>query len=162
MWPLQDFTKYRPTLWSIFGVLCSLCDCLIIEGSVCLCNSVDPYVKIHLMQNGKRIKKKKTTIKKNTLNPYYNESFSFEVPFEQIQVGTCLPFKSHSSCCFSFYCIFTSCTWILGDAGLSVNLITALRRWMNLWDSGRDKEIKNRSRTRLYQQLTNNVNGLTM
>ncbi|XP_018621044.1 synaptotagmin-1-like isoform X2 [Scleropages formosus] len=45
----------------------------------------DPYVKIHLMQNGKRMKKKKTTIKKNTLNPYYNESFSFEVPFEQIQ-----------------------------------------------------------------------------
>ncbi|XP_066541699.1 synaptotagmin-1b [Hoplias malabaricus] len=45
----------------------------------------DPYAKIQLMQNGKRLKKKKTTIKKNTLNPYYNESFSFEVPSEQIQ-----------------------------------------------------------------------------
>ncbi|XP_017261543.1 synaptotagmin-1b [Kryptolebias marmoratus] len=45
----------------------------------------DPYVKIHLMQNGKRLKKKKTTIKKHTLNPYFNESFSFEVPCEQIE-----------------------------------------------------------------------------
>ncbi|XP_077595539.1 synaptotagmin Vb isoform X2 [Stigmatopora nigra] len=45
----------------------------------------DPFVKIVLQQNGKRIKKKKTTVKKNTLNPYFNESFSFEVPFEQIQ-----------------------------------------------------------------------------
>lgn len=47
---------------------------------------LDPFVKVVLQHNGKRIKKKKTTVKQNTLNPYFNESFSFEIPFAQIQV----------------------------------------------------------------------------
>lgn len=46
----------------------------------------DPFVKVVVQHNQKRLKKKKTTVKQNTLNPYFNESFSFEIPFAQIQV----------------------------------------------------------------------------
>ncbi|GCB71193.1 synaptotagmin VIII [Scyliorhinus torazame] len=45
----------------------------------------DPYVKMRLMLNNRKLKKKKTTVKKNTLNPYFNESFNFDVTFEEIQ-----------------------------------------------------------------------------
>ncbi|XP_039923705.1 synaptotagmin-8 [Hirundo rustica] len=45
----------------------------------------DPFVKVHLILNRKKWKKKRTSVKKNTLNPYFNEVFVFEVPFSQIQ-----------------------------------------------------------------------------
>lgn len=38
------------------------------------------------MQN-KRLEKKKTTIKMKTLNPYYNESFSYDVTPEKMNVS---------------------------------------------------------------------------
>ncbi|KAL8169968.1 UNVERIFIED_CONTAM: hypothetical protein K2H54_060790 [Gekko kuhli] len=45
----------------------------------------DPYVKVQLTLNKKKWRKKKTSIKKNTLSPYFNEAFVFEVPFSLIQ-----------------------------------------------------------------------------
>ena len=39
----------------------------------------DPYIKIHFIYKGKRKKKWKSTVKKNTLTPIFNESFLFEM-----------------------------------------------------------------------------------
>ena len=45
----------------------------------------DPYVKIWLCSRDKKITKKKTTIIKNTLNPNFNESFSFNLPMSKLR-----------------------------------------------------------------------------
>ncbi len=48
-----------------------------------LCNfqpCADPYVKIYLMCEGRRLAKWKTSIRKNTLIPIFNERFQFHVP----------------------------------------------------------------------------------
>ncbi|KAG8431405.1 hypothetical protein GDO86_018884, partial [Hymenochirus boettgeri] len=45
----------------------------------------DPYVKVHLALNKKKWKRKKTAVKKNTIKPYFNEAFTFDVSLEQIQ-----------------------------------------------------------------------------
>lgn len=42
----------------------------------------DPYVKVHLLINGKKIRKKKTAVLSNTLNPIYNESLDFNLANE--------------------------------------------------------------------------------
>ncbi|KAA0707711.1 Synaptotagmin-6 Synaptotagmin VI [Triplophysa tibetana] len=44
----------------------------------------DPYVKVSLICDERRLKKKKTSIKKNTLNPTYNEAIIFDIPPENM------------------------------------------------------------------------------
>lgn len=46
---------------------------------------LDPYVKVWLQFGDKRQEKRKTPIFKCTLNPHFNESFSFNVPWEKIR-----------------------------------------------------------------------------
>ena len=46
---------------------------------VCTYLSTDPYVKIYVIHENKRVSKWKTEVKKNTLVPIYNESFQFDI-----------------------------------------------------------------------------------
>lgn len=46
---------------------------------------LDPYVKVWLQFGDKRMEKRKTPIFKCTLQPVFNESFSFNVPWEKIR-----------------------------------------------------------------------------
>ncbi|KAM8934519.1 extended synaptotagmin-3 [Pelodytes ibericus] len=63
--------------------------CLIVQISNCRnliqCsnNGADPYVRIYLLPDRKWSSRKKTTVKRRTLNPEYNERFEFIVPLEE-------------------------------------------------------------------------------
>jgi len=69
--------------WTLWLFVCRIACVTSSEGllvshrNVCF---VDPYVKVLLLFNGQRIDKKKTQIKKKTLNPTFNESFIFDLP----------------------------------------------------------------------------------
>ena len=58
------------------GAPVNLCRCSIYS----IFSLVDPYVKIYLLHKDQRISKKKTHVKKRTLNPVFNESFVFDLP----------------------------------------------------------------------------------
>ncbi|CAL8385966.1 unnamed protein product [Boreogadus saida] len=46
---------------------------------------IDPYVKVSLICDGRRLKKRKTTTKRSTLNPVYNEAIIFDIPPENVE-----------------------------------------------------------------------------
>lgn len=48
----------------------------------------EAYVKVQLILNQRKWKKNKTSSKKGTTNPYFNEAFVFLVPVSQLQVGS--------------------------------------------------------------------------
>ncbi|XP_076062562.1 uncharacterized protein LOC143037862 [Oratosquilla oratoria] len=42
--------------------------------------SADPFVKVYVLQNGKKFMKKKTSVKKDTTSPVFNEAMIFNIP----------------------------------------------------------------------------------
>lgn len=47
----------------------------------------DPFVKVYLLQDGRKISKKKTSTKRDDTNPIFNEAMIFSVPSIVLQVG---------------------------------------------------------------------------
>jgi len=45
----------------------------------------DPYVKVWLMFRGKRLEKRKTPVVKNSLNPTFDEEFTFTTPMDRLR-----------------------------------------------------------------------------
>ncbi|NXI61016.1 SYT3 protein, partial [Anseranas semipalmata] len=83
---LEATAVRRPLAASGGGGVCSPgrpCVCRM-RGAMGLPPPPDPYVKASLMAEGRRLKKRKTSIKKNTLNPSYNEALVFDVPHESV------------------------------------------------------------------------------
>ncbi|KXJ05242.1 Synaptotagmin-1 [Exaiptasia diaphana] len=57
----------------------------------------DPFVKVYIMMGAKRLKKKRTVVKKRELNPVWNEAFSFNIPHRILhRVSVMVLVKHHS------------------------------------------------------------------
>lgn len=46
----------------------------------------DPFVKVYLLQDGRKMSKKKTAVKRDDPNPVFNEAMIFSVPATVLQV----------------------------------------------------------------------------
>jgi synaptotagmin-1 len=51
-----------------------------------MCGTSDPYVKVYLMPDKK--KKFETKVHRKTLNPVFNETFNFKVPYAEVTTKT--------------------------------------------------------------------------
>lgn len=84
--PLSSFSsQFLPLLFFLSHFSSSLFSPASHLPCLSLVSPSDPYVKASLICDGRRLKKRKTSIKKNTLNPTYNEALVFDIPNENIE-----------------------------------------------------------------------------
>ncbi|NWS51580.1 SYT17 protein, partial [Chunga burmeisteri] len=89
--PSSQVTEFirLPQFFSLF-FLCGSFACwqvmqFLISHPCVLCLLPDPFVKIQLVHGLKLTKTKKTSCMRGTIDPFYNESFSFKVPQEELE-----------------------------------------------------------------------------
>ncbi|NWI03313.1 SYT17 protein, partial [Tichodroma muraria] len=76
---VTEFIRLLPQFLLLFwGFLC-------VRVACALCFLPDPFVKIQLVHGLKLTKTKKTSCMRGTIDPFYNESFSFKVPQEELE-----------------------------------------------------------------------------
>jgi hypothetical protein len=72
----------------------------------------DPFVKVYLLQDGRKMSKKKTAVKKDDPNPVFNEAMIFSVPAIVLQVRGRLGHSPGSGATATLWlCSRVSCKW---------------------------------------------------
>ncbi|NWY45316.1 SYT17 protein, partial [Sylvia atricapilla] len=83
---VTEFIRLLPQFFLLFWELVCVCVVPLPVGKACaLCFLPDPFVKIQLVHGLKLTKTKKTSCMRGTIDPFYNESFSFKVPQEELE-----------------------------------------------------------------------------
>ncbi|NXM09216.1 SYT17 protein, partial [Tyrannus savana] len=93
--PSSQVTEFIRLLMPFFSLFVFFFECdsfacwqvtqFLISHSCALCFLPDPFVKIQLVHGLKLTKTKKTSCMRGTIDPFYNESFSFKVPQEELE-----------------------------------------------------------------------------
>lgn len=97
--------------------------------------STDPCVKIFLMYDGKQLKRVKTTVRATSLNPVFNESFSFDVPHSELE-------KVYFSLAVCHYDKESKRSKLIGRVYLGLNFdVTAREHWRNMVHNTRKKIV---------------------
>lgn len=90
------FFQSEPDLGELAVSLCYLPNAKRVTVTIIKCNALkpmdlngksDPYVKVLLLIHGKKVRKRKTSVVFNTLNPVYNESIEFNLTPEDLEHG---------------------------------------------------------------------------
>ncbi|NXQ26675.1 SYT17 protein, partial [Alaudala cheleensis] len=81
---VTEFIRLLPQIFSLFWeFVCVLCGSFACWQVMLFL--INPFVKIQLVHGLKLTKTKKTSCMRGTIDPFYNESFSFKVPQEELE-----------------------------------------------------------------------------
>lgn len=97
--------------------------------------STDPCIKAFLMYDGKQLKRVKTTVRAASLNPVFNESFSFDVPQNELE-------KVYFSVVVCHYEKVTKSSKLIGRVYLGTDFdVTAREHWTSMVHNPRKKIV---------------------